>query len=144
MIKAPDVTAVYVILAFIASFAILKRFLFAPLSAILDEREREAATASQVLADSLAELEKTVTRAEAELSRARGEALAIREKLRMEGRTALERRLEETRAVAEQSIARASAEIRESADGAVAALPKAARELAKGLAEKILGRKIAA
>ena len=109
MIKAPDVTAVYVILAFIASFAILKRFLFTPLTAILDEREREAATASKVLADSLAELEKTVARAEAELSRARGEALAIREKLRMEGRTALERRLEETRAVAEQSIARASA-----------------------------------
>jgi F-type H+-transporting ATPase subunit b len=144
MIKAPDVTAVYVIFAFIASLAILKRFLFAPLSAILDEREREATSASKVLADSLAELEKTVARAEAELARARGEALALREKLRMEGRAHLERKLEESRGAAEQSIARASGEIDDAAKSSAAALPRSVRELSRMLAEKILGRTIAA
>jgi F-type H+-transporting ATPase subunit b len=144
MIKAPDVTAVYVVLAFLATLAILRRYLFAPLSAILDEREREATSASKVLADSLAELEKTVARAEAELAHARGEALAIREKLRMEGRAHFERRLEETRGSAEQSIEKASGEIGAASASAAAALPKSARELARTLAEKILGRKIAA
>jgi len=144
MIKAPDVTAVYVVFAFIASLAILKRFLFTPLSAILDERERDATSAAKVLADSLAELEKTVTRAEADLAGARGEALALREKLRMEGRTHLERRLEEARAAAEQSIERASGEIDDAAKSSAAALPRSVQELSRMLAEKILGRTIAA
>ena len=63
MIKAPDVTAVYVIVAFIASLAILRRYLFGPLGAILDQREQDAASSAKVLEDSLAELEKTVARA---------------------------------------------------------------------------------
>ena len=67
-------------------FAILKRYLFGPLSSILDEREREAASAEKVHSESLSELQKTIARAEAELAKARGEALAIREKLRGEGR----------------------------------------------------------
>lgn len=144
MIKAPDVTALYVLIAFLASFAILKRYLFRPLSAILDARAREEAEAAKVHADSLAELEKTVARAEAELARARGEALAVREKLRMEGRAHLERRLEEAHGAAEATIERASSEIGDAASRSAAELPRAARSLARTLAEKILGRKLAA
>jgi F-type H+-transporting ATPase subunit b len=144
MIKLPDVTAVYVIVAFVASLAILKRTLFRPLLAILDEREREATSAAKVLADSLRELETTVARAEAELAKARGEALAVRERLRMEGREHMERKLGEARSSAEASIDEASGEIQAAAASSAAALPRSARELARMLAEKILGRTIAA
>ena len=41
MIKAPDVTLLYVVLAFLVAYAILKRYLFLPLAGMLDlERER--------------------------------------------------------------------------------------------------------
>lgn len=144
MIKAPDVTFLYVVVAFIASLAILKRFLFVPLSAILDEREKEAATAARVHEESAAELEKAIARAEHDLARARGEALAIREKLRAEGRVHLERKLSEARTAAEASIAAASDEVGSAATRASVLLPRAARDLARALAEKILGRKLAA
>jgi len=144
MIKAPDVTSLYVLCAFIASFWILKRFLFGPLLAILEERDREARSAERVHAESLAELQKTITRAEADLARARSEALAVRERLRAEGRAHWERKLEEARAAAQSALDSATAEIRSEAARAAAELPRSARELARGLAEKILGRKIAA
>ena len=144
MIKAPDVTFLYVVLAFIASYAILKRYLFVPLLAILEHREREAASAEKVHAESLAELDKTVTRAEADLARSRGEALAIREKLRGEGRAHWERKMEETRKVAEGAVNRGSEEIGAAAKKSAADLPRSARDLARALAEKILGRNLAA
>ena len=144
MIKAPDVTFLYVVLAFIASLAILKRYLFVPLSAILDEREREASTAERVHADSLKELEKAIAHVEAQLAHARGEGLVVRENLRSEGRAAFERKLEEARGIAESALARATDEIGQAASRASADLPRSARDLARALAEKILGRKLAA
>lgn len=144
MIKAPDITFVYVVIAFAATFAILKRYLFGPLSSILDEREREAASAEKVHSESLSELQATIARAEAELAKARAEALAIRERLRGEGREVWERRLQEAHVAAETTLNRATDEIGASAKGAAADLPRRARELARQLAEKILGRKIAA
>ncbi|MDQ2870520.1 MAG: hypothetical protein M3S32_07255 [Acidobacteriota bacterium] len=144
MIKAPDVTFVYVVLAFMASYAILKRYLFVPLSAILDQRETEARSAEKVHAESLAELEKTVARAESELAKARGEALAVREKLRGEGRVHWERKMEEAKAAAQTALNRGTDEIGEAAKKSAAVLPRAARDLARALAEKILGRKLAA
>ncbi len=144
MIKAPDVTFLYVVIAFIASLAILKRYLFTPLSAILDAREREASTAARVHEESLAELAKAVAHGEQELGRARGEALGIREKLRADGRAHLERKLSEARAAAETSIAAASDEVGAAATRASAELPRSVRDLARSLAEKILGRKLAA
>jgi F-type H+-transporting ATPase subunit b len=144
MIKAPDVTLLYVIVAFLASYAILKRFLFRPLGAILEEREAEAAAAAKIHAESLAELERTVAEAEQKLSLARREALKDRETLRAEGQAHLDRRLAETRRAAHDSIERASGEIGESSKRTAAEIPLRARSLARELAEKILGRKLAA
>ncbi|HYK40791.1 MAG TPA: hypothetical protein VE007_00270 [Thermoanaerobaculia bacterium] len=144
MIKAPDITFVYVVVAFIASLFILKRYLFVPLSAILEEREREAASAEKVHSESLLEMQRTIARAEAELARARGEALAIREKLRGEGHLQWERKLAEAQASSNAALDRASDEIGAAAKKSAAELPSRARDLARGLAEKILGRKIAA
>ena len=81
MIKAPDVTLLYVMFAFIASYAILKRFLFVPLGAILAEREREEREASRIHQESLKELERTIAEAERRLAEARREALREREAL---------------------------------------------------------------
>jgi len=144
MIKAPDVTLLYVMFAFIASYAILKRFLFVPLGAILAEREREERDASRIHQESLKELDRTIAEAERRLAEARREALREREALRAEGLAKFESQLAQARQAAAASIAAASAQIDAEVQKAAAELPTRARALAVLLAEKILGRKLAA
>jgi len=144
MIKAPDVTLLYVIFAFVASYAILKRFLFGPLGAILAERDREGREASRIHQESLRELERTVAEAERRLAEARREALREREALRAEGLAKFESQLAQARQEATTSIEAASREIGAEVQKAAAELSTRARALAVLLAEKILGRKLAA
>ena len=47
MIKV-DVTFLYIVIVFLLASGILKRHLFAPLAAILEERERAAAAAEKL------------------------------------------------------------------------------------------------
>ncbi len=144
MIKAPDVTLIYVIFAFLIAYAILRKFLFSPLSAILEARESEEKTAAKIHAESLEGLSNAITHIEQQLARARREALKERETLRAEGRAHLDRKLAETRTAATTTLERASAEISEEARRSSDVLPHQVRLLARALAEKILGRRLAA
>ncbi len=144
MIKAPDVTLLYVIFAFVIAYAILKKWLFQPLSAILERREALENSAAKLHAESVQEMEKALAEAEARLSLARREALKERETLRGEGRSHLEEKLAQARAAAASSIEGANREIESEARRSAVELPERARALARSLAEKILGRKLAA
>jgi len=144
MIKAPDITFVYVVLAFWIAYAILKKFLFTPLSGILEQRELEERTAARVHTESLEELSRTVARAEQALSEARREALRQREALRAEGHAHLEKRLEDARTTAAAAVEAGGREIDSHVARLTVELPLKAAEFARGLAEKILGRKFAA
>jgi F-type H+-transporting ATPase subunit b len=144
MIKAPDVTALYVILAFVVSYAVMKRFLFRPLGAILEQREEEERTSARIHAESVRELERALAEGEARLSLARREALKEREALRAQGLAKFEEDLARARGAASASVEAASADIEREARRAAAELPSRSRALAIELAEKILGRKLAA
>jgi F-type H+-transporting ATPase subunit b len=144
MIKAPDVTLLYVMFAFVVSYALLKRFLFAQLGAILERREREEQEAANLHNESVRELERTVADAEARLAVARREALKERESLRAEGLTAFEKELNQARVASTTSVDGASQQIADQVRRAATDLPGRARTLARELAEKILGRKLAA
>ncbi len=144
MIKAPDVTLLYVVFAFLVAYAILKKFLFAPLSAILEARETEERTAARVHAESLEGLARAVAHAEEQLAHARREALKERETLRAQGRGHLEKKLAEARAAATTVLERAGREIASETERSSAELPQRVRQLARSLAEKVLGRELAA
>ena len=144
MIELPNVTSLYVLLAFGVSYAILKRFLFVPLGGILEAREREEAEAQRSYAESLQTLERAVAAGEEKLSAARREALKTREGLRGEGLALLDEKLGQARVRATQEIARGSSEIEAQASESARQLSDRARSLARELAEKILGRKLAA
>lgn len=144
MIEAPNVTTLYVFLAFGICYWILKRYLFVPLSAILDARERAERDAEKAYADSLAKLEKAVAAGEEMLSAARREGLKARENLRSESLGQLEAKLAEANGAANASVERGSREIEAQVAGFAGQLPERARALARELAEKILGRKLAA
>ena len=144
MIQAPDVTLLYVMFAFVVSYAVMKRFLFQPLGAILEMREQEEREANRIHAESVRELERAVAEGEARLALARREALKQRETLRAEGLERFEKRLAEARAEVSASVEAASGAIERDAVRAAAELPSRSRSLARELAEKILGRKLAA
>ena len=144
MIGPPNVTSLYVIVAFVASCWILNRFLFAPLTTILDARERDEREAETAYTASLAALESAVAAGEARLSDARREALRSREALRTKGLTELEQRLGDANLRAAAALARGTGEIEQQARDVARTLPDRARGLARDLAEKILGRKLAA
>ena len=144
MIEAPNVTLLYVFLAFGICFWILKKSVFVPLSGILDARENAELDAQRAYAASLAELEKAVAAGEQQLSEDRREALKTRESLRAEGSAVLEGKLAEAHLAAQSAVERGGREIEAQAAGSSRELPEKARGLARELAEKILGRKLAA
>jgi len=144
MIRLPDVTTVYVILCFAVAYAILKRYLFVPLGAILDARDREEKEAAALHAEALAHLQKALAEAERTLSEARREALKMREQLRAEGSSRLEARLAEASAAAAAAVDSANRRIEKTAGEFAGLLGDRAKSLARELAEKILGRKLAA
>jgi F-type H+-transporting ATPase subunit b len=144
MIKAPDVTLLYVLFAFAVSYFVLRRFLFRPLGGILEARATEEAAAAKIHAESLERLAAEVARAEAELARARIESLKERESLRSEGRAHLDKKLDQARAGATEVLERASREITAETERSSKELPGRVRQLANALAEKVLGRKLAA
>jgi F-type H+-transporting ATPase subunit b len=144
MIKLPDVTVIYVLICFTIAYAILKRYLFLPLGEILDQREREEREAAELHAEKLGRLQKALAEAEQGLSLARREGLKIREDLRGEGRSRLEALLSEASAAATAAIESASRQIQERSRELSEELPKESEGLARTLAEKILGRKLAA
>lgn len=144
MIELPNVTSLYVLLAFGVSYFILKRSLFVPLSEILEARERDEQEAQKAYAESVAALEKAVAANEQKLSVARREALKLREDLRGEGAALLEDRLGKARHAASEQIDRGAGEIGGQAAELSKQLPDRATSLARELAEKILGRKLAA
>lgn len=144
MIKAPDVTLLYVMFAFVVSYAVMKRFLFRPLGAILEAREEEERESARIHADSIRELEQAVAQGEERLSLARREALKEREALRMQGLAKFEQDLNSAREGATSSVQAGSRTIEAEAQRAASELPARSRALAVALAEKILGRKLAA
>ncbi len=144
MIKAPDVTLLYVIFSFLIAYAILKKFLFVPLAGILEARETEEATAARVHAESLEGLSRAVAHIEQELARARREALKERETMRAEGRAHLEKKLAEARGAAGTVLELAASEIATEAARSAAELPRRTEILARTLVEIVLGRKLAA
>jgi F-type H+-transporting ATPase subunit b len=144
MIGLPNVTSLYVFLAFGISYWILKKYLFVPLSAILEAREGEEREAQKAHDESLQNLHRAVAAGDEQLSAARREALKTREALRAQGMSVFERELERAQAIAAEAIARGSEEIAEEAQRASQELPARARGLARELAEKVLGRKLAA
>jgi F-type H+-transporting ATPase subunit b len=144
MIELPNVTSLYVLLAFGVSYAILKKYLFVPLDGILEAREREEFDAQKAYAQSLQTLEKAVAAGEEKLAAARREALKTREGLRQEGAALLDEKLGRARLQASEEIDRGAKEIAARASELAVELPDRASSLARELAEKILGRGLVA
>ena len=144
MLQVPNVSMLLILAIFFATLWVLNRFLFRPVSAILDERQSEAETAARALADAEEKFRAAAAKIETELSLARREALKIREENRAEGRHIREQQVEAAKQETAARLEKAAAELEADARRAREELPSRVSTIVSSLVEKVLGRKAAA
>ena len=144
MLQTPDVSMILMLAIFFATLWVLNRFLFAPITAILKEREQEERQSTGTHEEALRGFQEAVARVEAELASARREGLKLREERRAEGRRLREEKGAAVKAESSARVAEAAASIESQTKEAARSLPGRTREIARSLAEKVLGRPVAA
>ncbi|HWC64827.1 MAG TPA: hypothetical protein VG777_02010 [Thermoanaerobaculia bacterium] len=144
MLQLPNVSLILVLAIFFATLWVLNKFLFRPVSAILDERQSEAENSAKSLADAEEKFRAAAAKIETELSLARREALKVREESRAEGRRIREERVEAVRNETSARLEAAAAELEADARRTREELPSRVSTIVSSLVEKILGRRAAA
>ena len=143
MLQLPNVSMLLILAIFFATLWVLNRFLFGPVSAILEERAAEADTAARSISDAEAKFRAAAEKIENELSIARREALKIREDNRAEGHRQREVEVEAAKKEAADRLNAAAEELALRARQAREELPGRIASIVSTLVEKILGRKAA-
>jgi len=143
VLQAPNVSVILILAIFFATLWLLNKFLFRPVSAILDEREVESATAAGSLEAAEASFKAAAQKVENDLAAARREALKIREETRADGHRMRDAQVGAAKEEAARRIDTATAEIDGGARRAREELPGKVASIVALLVEKILGRKAA-
>lgn len=141
--QLPDLSLLLVMAVFWATYAVLRRFVFKPLGAILEEREKTLETAAAALTASVEKEREALARIDAEMTRARREAMAHRESRRQEAARARQGLLDEARERTRAGLAEAQAALDADLVAARAELTRDARALAGEIASAALGRRVA-
>jgi F-type H+-transporting ATPase subunit b len=143
VLQLPNVSMLLILAIFFATLWVLNRFLFGPVTAILDERASEAETAARSLSDAEAKFRAAAEKIENELSLARREALKIREENRAEGHRQRDVEVDAAKKEAADRLHAASEDLALRARQAREELPGRISSIVSTLVEKILGRKAA-
>jgi F0F1-type ATP synthase membrane subunit b/b' len=143
VLGTPNLSLLLIMACFWAVFLLVTTQLVRPLGALLDERERQVReareqheTARQTVADAIA-------RCERELAAGSAEAGKQRAALRAQGESARRAALEAARAQAQERLALFGNELEQAARDARASLRERSAELARELASRLLGRRVA-
>ena len=119
---------------------LLKKLIFDPYLATVDERERQTESTRDEAASLRAQAEETSQKYEASLESARARAAALRQTLRLEGVEAKEESIGSARRDANEVMESAQAEIETQVDAARSALSAEVETLSKLVVEKVIGR----
>jgi F-type H+-transporting ATPase subunit b len=137
------VTVLIQIVAFLALWFLLAKFLFKPFIALLEEREKRTEGLTAAAAALTVEVEKLRAEYESAIAKANEEGAAVKETILQEARRTRERLLTESRTQAAERLTAVREEIKkEISTGRELALQEAAT-IARQMAEKVLGRKVA-
>jgi F-type H+-transporting ATPase subunit b len=141
--QLPDLSLLLVMVLFWATYAVLRAFVFGPLGAILDEREKKTATATDALAKALENEKETLASIDRRLTEARREALAARQASRDAANAKRQALLDDTREKARLAATAAQAKLDTEVAAARAELARNVRTTAGEIASLALGRRIA-
>ena len=129
MLQTPDLSLVYILVIFGLSYVVLKSLVFRPIVQILAEREKEIRGAAELHEASLERSKSAIANAEEKMSIERREVSGARTKLRNDGQTVRQQKIETARAEAEKTLRQE----REALERQIPAL----RESLKGQAEAL-------
>jgi F-type H+-transporting ATPase subunit b len=135
-------TIVLVAAAIIVLVFILNRWLFGPLNAILTQRQNEIDAAREEFESAQRVQNDRLEAVEARVAESRKESFAIREQAHGEAREHRDQVLAAAREDAAKEIEGARAEITKQIDAARGQLENDADEIAKTIAERVLGRPV--
>jgi F0F1-type ATP synthase membrane subunit b/b' len=141
--QLPDLSLFLVIIIFWATYVVLRKFLLAPLGAVLAERERQVDSARAASEAALEKQREAALDLDRRLTEARREALAHREAVRAAAGERRQAVLEEAREKARVVAGAAQASLEREVLAARQQLGAEAKVIAAEIATYALGRKVA-
>ena len=143
MLALPNYSLLLVMACFWLVFLLVSTQLVRPLGRILTEREGRIDAARSGHERARAELTEAMARCDREVASAAAEAQKDRAALRAAGEAARRARLDETRVQVQARLAKLGAELDEASRGARTVLRERGTELARELASRLAGRRLA-
>lgn len=143
MITPPNLSLLLIMACFWLVYWLIATQLVRPLGRVLDERARRISETRDRLAAVEARLAEAMTRCERDLGVAAGEAQKERAAQRAAGEAARRARLEAARTEGHQRLAALAAELDAASRDARTQLRERGTGLARDLAERLLGRRLA-
>ncbi|MFH1177153.1 MAG: hypothetical protein V1750_07075 [Acidobacteriota bacterium] len=144
MIAPPNLSLLLIMACFWAVYLLVRTQFLKPLGALLDLREKQVREARDGFASAQQTLAESLARCERELAQAAAEAQQDRARLRAAGEAKRREQLDRARAQGQALLAAHGAELEEATRQARDTLRVHARELSRALAERVLGRRVAA
>jgi F-type H+-transporting ATPase subunit b len=135
-----DLSLLAVLVVFGATYVVLRAFLFAPVYALLRQREAEVAAAAQTHQETLAETSAQLDAERARLGDARARARGSRDALRQEAQAQRASLLAAAKEQAEERLQAAERELAAQVAAERSALENRVSELASRMTEQLLGR----
>jgi len=140
---ALDYTVLVQIVSFLVLWFLLSRLLFKPFVALLEERERRTEGVKAEAAGLTDEGERLRAEYERAIARAKDEGAAVKEAIVQEARQGREQLLSEAREKAAEMLSAIRQEIQKELSRGRELAAQEAEAIARQMAEKILGRRIA-
>jgi F-type H+-transporting ATPase subunit b len=143
MIAPPNLSLLLIMACFWLVYLLVRTQFVGPLGAVIDERERRIRAARETLKAAQDRAAAAIAGCERELATAAAEASKMRAAMRAEGEVARRARLEEVRARAAERLLVLAHDLDQAAGAAREELRQRAESLARELAERLIGRRLA-
>lgn len=138
-----DYSVLVQVVAFLFLWFLLTRLLFRPFLGLLQERERRTEGVKAESASMMAEAERLRAQYEAGIAKANDDGRAVKESLVREARQAREQLLAQAREEASRMLEAVRDEVQRELQRGREQAAREAEVIARQMAEKILGRKVA-
>jgi F-type H+-transporting ATPase subunit b len=138
----PDLSLIAVLVIFLLTYLVVRRFLIVPVNRILVERDTEIRSAEQLYEQSLSTFNEATAAMEAQLHTAKREAASIREQFRTDAAAHRLTVVEKTRTEADVFVKEAEAKLSSDVKVAREKIVTESESLARLAAQQILGRAV--
>jgi F0F1-type ATP synthase membrane subunit b/b' len=144
VIAPPNLSLLLIMACFWVVYLLVRTQFLKPLGMLLDQREKQVREAREGHASAQQMLQEAIARCERELAQTASDAQKQRASLRAAGEAVRRQRIEAARTQGQERLAAVAEELEQAVQQAREVIRTRARELSRSLAERLLGRRVAA